>query len=141
MRVCVERTDKEPLNRDCSAGAAAAPPSAGRSLHSSVFPSYLHRTPIAPINRTCAAPLSARAARAARAAHAAHAPRAQATFAQNGLSQDCVHGSSRLRSCFLFCLPIAFGGLKGFLSMMAEPEVVTWDKCVRCPCRALPRAT
>ena len=42
---------------------------------------------------------------------------------------------------FLFCLPIAFGGLKGFLSMMAEPEVVTWDKCVRCPCRALPRAT
>ena len=42
---------------------------------------------------------------------------------------------------FLFCLPIAFGGLKGFLSMMAEPEVVTWDKCVRFPCRALPRAT
>ena len=42
---------------------------------------------------------------------------------------------------FLFCLPIAFGGLKGFLSMMAEPEVVTWDKCVRCPCRALSRAT
>ena len=28
---------------------------------------------------------------------------------------------------FLFCLPIAFGGLKGFLAMMAEPEVVTWD--------------
>ena len=90
-------------------------------------------------NRTCAAPLSARAARAARAADAAHTrARRQPSLRMVSLKTAfMVHGVVG----FLFCLPIAFGGLKGFLSMMAEPEVVTWDKCVRCPCRALPCAT
>lgn len=131
MRVCVERTDKEPLNRDCFCTAAPRPPAESSQLRLHSTPSHSaiararHPSPLAPhAPRAPLTPLTRRARR-----HSLKMVSLKTAF--------MVHGVVG----FLFCLPIAFGGLKGFLSMMAEPEVVTWDKCVRCPCRALPRAT